>query len=135
MMNTSIFGCLIVYLLLKFLPLDLITVVLIWVCTLRNSEFFSNLFVAICKRLKRVDTNKLRKNYIVKYTKTKDYIFDKAEKMTKFALEIYEWPIGPTLRFICSILVCLQWIIMFIFQKLKIRRRRLQLGGGGDGEN
>ena len=62
MMNVSIFGCLIVYLALRFLPLGLITVVIIWVITLKNSEFFSNLAVALIKRQKRVDTDKLIKS-------------------------------------------------------------------------
>ena len=69
MMNISIFGCLFVYLALKFLPLGLITVIIIWVSTLRNSEFFCNLAVAVNKRLKRVDFNKLVKTYLDKFTK------------------------------------------------------------------
>ena len=55
MMNVSLFGCIFVYLSLKFLPLRSIMVIALWLGALRNSEFFNTLGTSVIKRLLRID--------------------------------------------------------------------------------
>ena len=55
MMSIGLFGGLGMYICLKLLPLRAITVLFIWICALRNSEFFNTLGLSTMKRLRKID--------------------------------------------------------------------------------
>lgn len=55
MMNVSLFGCVITYLSLKFMPLRFFCVVGLWLAALKNSEFFNTLGLSVLSRLSRVN--------------------------------------------------------------------------------
>lgn len=59
-MNMALFGCIGVYITLTFLPLRWIVVVILWVCVLSSSEFFSALCISIVKRLEKIDKKDIK---------------------------------------------------------------------------
>ena len=58
MMNVALFGSIILYLSLMFLPLRWITVIVSGLALLKNSEFFNSLGLSILKRLQKVDAKR-----------------------------------------------------------------------------
>ena len=60
-MNLALFGSIIVYISLKFMPLRLIAVVILWLSVLQSSEFFSTLGKTTLQRVNKIDFVSKRK--------------------------------------------------------------------------
>ena len=89
MMNISLFGSITVYISLHLLPLRALTVAALWIATLRNSEFFNSLGVAILKRLQKVDYARLQAQLITTTLAWKTYLYESAKSTTDTCIVIY----------------------------------------------
>lgn len=122
-MNVALFGCLALYIVLKFFPLRALTVIALWMLNLKNSEFFCTLGVSIAKRLKKVNFALIEKSFQEKREKA----LSLTRKSVKLALDIYEWPIKPVLNSMLALFGHLTYIAKYLQQKY--RDRFVKTGG------
>ena len=116
-MNLALFGSIPVYISLRFLPIRLILVTALWVGMLRNSDFCSNLGKTTIERFQRIDFAQKRKKLEQKLVSMKDTCAMKAGQVCRLSIQLWEWPIRPTLSLFCSLLGHLVWVYKFFYQK------------------
>ena len=116
MMNVALFGSIILYLSLMFLPLRWITVIVSGLALLKNSEFFNSLGLSILKRVKKIDAKRKLQVAKVKFEAFKANFSDTVQNIIQYGIAIYEWPLTPIffglmtcagytlrlLKFVCS---------------------------------
>lgn len=111
MMNVSLFGCVITYLSLKFMPLRFFCVVGLWIAALKNSEFFNTLGISVLSRLSRVNWAELKARSMSRLSYALTVALQKLQTFVDLMICIYEWPVKPILRFLRSALTGLEKIV------------------------
>lgn len=117
MMNVALFGGFGLYIGLKLLPLRGLTVLVLWLLTLKESEFFCTLGVSIVKRSKKVSISTYKNSLQEKREKALAF----ARSAVKKAFEIYEWPIKPVLNSVLALFGHLKYVAMYLYAKYRSR--------------
>ena len=116
-MNVALFGCIGVYVSLKFLPLRGIAVLILWLGALRNSEFFTTLGRNTLKELQKTKDKKKKQASLIDQLglkETKDKILENTRKVIDLMILLYYWPILPVLRFLASFFGHIVWLVKAI---------------------